>query len=306
MTEIHLAHPHAVAAALRHLGEAVIAEARAAVADTAATDAAAVHNFRKAMKHWRAVLRLVEPFVGAEARRLRDEARDLARVLAGARDARSALDALMDLGEEELSARTRASIATRLDTLRLAAEKGTLDAETRRHIDALLATASEGVRNWSFAGVDFADVARSLAAGYDRARRALPKDWLAAAPEDLHALRQRVVVHRYQMELAEPLWPRLGRFWVAEAQRLRDRLGHHQDLEILSARTAPHQPLAPWRSRLTPLIAARKHEHVLAAARLSGRLFAESPKAFRRRLVALWDHRTITGNPWRPPGVRAP
>lgn len=30
------------------------------------------------MKRWRALLRLVEPFLGAEAKRLRDEARDLA------------------------------------------------------------------------------------------------------------------------------------------------------------------------------------------------------------------------------------
>jgi hypothetical protein len=171
-------------------------------------------------------------------------------------------------------------------------------------MDALLAGASEGVRDWSFAGVDFADVASSLADGYRGARRALPEDWLKAHPEDLHTFRQRVVVHRYQMEFVEPLWPRLGRFWVAEAQRLRDRLGHHQDLEILLARTAPHQPLAPWRSRLGPLIAARKHEHVLTSARLSGRLFAESPKAFRHRLIALWEHGATTGNPWRQPAAR--
>jgi CHAD domain-containing protein len=111
---------------------------------------------------------------------------------------------------------------------------------------------------------------------------------MAADPETLHDLRKRVVIHRYQMEIIEPLWPRFGQFWVGEAQRLRERLGHHQDLIIFSQLTAPHQPLARWRSRLTPLIAARRADHVHTAARIATRLFADSAKAFRRRLLALW------------------
>jgi len=40
-----------------------------------------------------------------------------------------------------------------------------------------------------------------------------------------------------------------------------------------------------------PLIERRRAAHAAAAQRLAGRLFAEKPKAFRRRLVALWDSR---------------
>jgi hypothetical protein len=58
---------------------------------------------------------------------------------------------------------------------------------------------------------------------------------------------------------------------------------------VLSNFTAPHQPLAPWRSRLTPAIETRHAAHLKNAARLSGRLFAEKPKAFRRRIAALWN-----------------
>jgi hypothetical protein len=39
------------------------------------------------------------------------------------------------------------------------------------------------------------------------------------------------------------------------------------------------------------LIAARQADHVASAKRLTGRLFAEKPKAFHRRLTALWRHR---------------
>src|SRR5947199_9284903 len=75
----------------------VLAEARAAIEQP--VEAEAVHDFRRAMKRWRALLRLVEPFAGDEAKQLRDRARDLARALAGARNAQSALDALDDLAK---------------------------------------------------------------------------------------------------------------------------------------------------------------------------------------------------------------
>ena len=60
---------------------------------------------------------------------------------------------------------------------------------------------------------------------------------------------------------------------------------------MLTNFTAPHQPLAPWRSRLMPLIEDRRGAHLKTAARLAGRLFAEKPKAFRRRISALWSAR---------------
>jgi hypothetical protein len=52
--------------------------------------------------------------------------------------------------------------------------------------------------------------------------------------------------------------------------------------------TQPHQPLAPWRAKLAPIIATRRMAHLKAAERLAGHLFAEKPKAFRKRLGALW------------------
>jgi CHAD domain-containing protein len=128
-----------------------------------------------------------------------------------------------------------------------------------------------------------------LTTTYRRARRSMPADWNEAEGEDLHELRRRVVEHRYQMELIEPVWPRLGRIWVDEVQRLRTRLGKYQDLEMLTAKAGPHQPLAHWRSKLTPVIAHRQSDHVQAARRLATRLFAEPPKGFRRRLEALWE-----------------
>src|SRR3979490_2675499 len=79
---------------LRTASGEVLDEARRQIDDRDVPDAMAVHESRKGRKRWRALLRLFEPVLGQEAAQLRVEARDLARELAGSRDARSAIDGL--------------------------------------------------------------------------------------------------------------------------------------------------------------------------------------------------------------------
>jgi CHAD domain-containing protein len=281
----------AVGEALRAVARDIVAEARAALEGGAESDAVAVHDYRKAMKRWRALLRLMEPFLGEEGRELRAKARDSAKELAGARDAQSALDALADLLAEHtpLSPRTVSSLRARLEDIRRGAEAETVNEAARARLIIALEIASTAAAGWPLDNVTFSEFARELTETYRRARDDAPgADWRGVEPDVLHDLRSRVVAHRYQMELVEPLWPKFGRLWVAEAQRLRDRLGAFQDLSVLQGFTAPHQPLAPWRSRLTPLILTRRAAHAKAAQRIAGRLFAERPRAFRARLEALW------------------
>jgi hypothetical protein len=58
---------------------------------------------------------------------------------------------------------------------------------------------------------------------------------------------------------------------------------------LLLRMTEPHQPLAPWRSRLVPAIEQRMAAHVRGAQRGAARLLVEKPKAFRRRLNVMWE-----------------
>ena len=133
-------------------------------------------------------------------------------------------------------------------------------------------------------------LAARLARGLPRRAPLRPADWRRRSAAELHELRQRVVDHRYQMEMVEPLWPRFGRIWLDEAERLRDRLGKYQDLAVLERLAGPHQPLARWRSRLTPAVQPNARPRCRSAPRASPRrLFAERPKAFRQRLEAMWE-----------------
>jgi len=283
----------AVGEALRAVARDILAEARAAIEDPAHSDAVAVHEFRRAMKRWRALLRMLDPFLEDDGRRLRTEARDLARSLGGARDGQSALDALDDLAKHglTLTARSLATMRGRIETLRQTAETDVLTGDMRLRLSSALAQADSAVERWPLHTLTFADVADRLVLGFRDARRALPRNWSDTDPEDLHDLRKRIVNHRYQMEIVAPLWPRFGRMWVGEAQRLRDRLGRHQDLTLLTRLMQPHQRLAPWRSRLAPVIAQRMSDHVAAARRIASRLFVEKPGAFRRRLDVIWGMR---------------
>jgi CHAD domain-containing protein len=282
-----------VGEALRAFARDILSEARGAIEAPGRTDAEAVHDFRRAMKRWRALLRLIGPFLAEEGRRLRTEARDLARSLGGARDAQAALDGLADLAGHglALTPRSLATVRGRIEAIKQAAETTTLNGDMRLHLALALDHAGASVELWPLHELTFAEIAERLADGYGAARRMLPANWHAASAEDLHELRKRVVAHRYQMETVVPLWRRFGKMWVGEAQRLRERLGQHQDLLQLVRLTEPRQPLAPWRSRLRPAIDKRKAEHVRAARRIAQRLLVEKPRAFRRRLDAMWEAR---------------
>jgi CHAD domain-containing protein len=281
----------AIGPAVRAIAGNILATARAALSDPERSGVDAVHDFRRATKQWRALMRLLEPFI-PDAVRLRHEARNHARSLSRARDGQSALNAFDDLAKKglALSERSTATIRSRIEAIRGNGEQTALTPVLRDTIVAWLDVTSGAIEQWPLDPFEFSKIAARLAAGYRSARQRIPKDWSQASAEDLHELRQRVVDHRYQMELVEPLWPRHGRMWIDEAERLRDRLGRCQDLEILKRLTGPHQPLAHWRSRLTPACTERTTELAHRAARIALRLFAEKPKAFRHRLETLWEH----------------
>lgn len=280
----------AVGEALRDVAHDILSDARAAVENPDNSDAVAVHEFRRAMKHWRALLRLLEPFLGAESEGLQSAARDLARDLGGARDPQSALEALDDLKEHGLPLPDRSlkTVRKRISDLRTAGEMNALNPEMRLRIAEALADADVAIDRWPIQDLRFPDVAKQLAASYRASRRAVPDKWSDSSPDALHEFRKLVVIHRYQMQIVQPLWKRFTKMWIKEAQKLRERLGEHQDLDVLSRLTETGQPLAYWHARLDPPIAARKRRHVAAAKRIATRLFVDKPGAFRRRLNVMW------------------
>src|SRR5206468_12854510 len=117
----------------------------------------------------------------------------------------------------------------------------------------------------------------------------LREHWRTCGGWEWHELRKRVGTRRHRMEMVVPFWRRFGKMWIGAAQRLRDRLGKHQDRLLLMRMTEPGQPLAHWHKRLKPAIEQRTAEHVRAASRIAQRLFVDKPKAFQRRLEVMGE-----------------
>src|ERR1700723_3987724 len=86
----------AIGPAVRAIGGHILLDARTALLDPERSSQEAVHHFRRAMKEWRALMRLLAPFI-ADAPRWRHDAREHARSLGHARDGQAALNAFDNL-----------------------------------------------------------------------------------------------------------------------------------------------------------------------------------------------------------------
>ena len=169
-----------------------------------------IHEFRKAMKHWRALLRLLDSMPGVGRRRLAIEARLLAAAFTEARDAQSALDALDDLLERkdssrQLPPRSVQTIAGRLQERRNQLEHLQLNAERRARLNAGLARAKASIAEWPLEAITMRVIVDRVAFGYRKTWRLVPGNWATASSDQLHELRQRVVTFGCQMGLLDAL-----------------------------------------------------------------------------------------------------
>lgn len=254
---------------------------------------AAVHGVRKGFKRLRALLRLAEAArartVSQRARAARRALAETARHLEQARDAAARKDALDDLvAKAGLAKTTRRAAGRALASTDAPAPAGDGVGAHRAALEAEMAALAEALPRLG-AALDDDALCAALAASYAKARRA----GRAVDPADddsLHELRKDVIAQRYQMELVVADWPALGQFWVDELQRLRDKLGKHHDLAVLRTLTEAQPARAgrppAWCAALLAAITARQAKLAHSALLLHARLFAEKPKAFRRRLSA--------------------
>ena len=170
----------AIGPALRAIGGDILAKARLALTDPERSNQDAVHDFRRAMKQWRALMRLLEPFI-PDADRWRREARDHGRSLAHARDGTAALNAFDGLGDKGillLSERSNATVRGRIEALRGDNEQAVLTPALREALLAWLDAAAATIETWPLDPFDFSAIAAQLADSYRSAR--LPANLIQA------------------------------------------------------------------------------------------------------------------------------
>lgn len=259
----------------------------------------AVHDARKSLKKSRSALRLIRFDLDAAQRHGENAVlRDAGRRLSGVRDADVLLKTLARVGEEgsETSPPQDA-----VDALRAALE---------RHRDALVAQTHDGEGAATGAVRELRAAARRIDTWQlDEASRALGgglrriytvgQDTMKAAfaegadDEAWHDWRKRVKDLWYALRILEPVAPRVLGGMVTEASELSDILGDHNDLAVLDEAIDTHGAslATDEAAALHDAVRARRDELRLAARRPGSVLYAESPKAFARRVRAYWKSR---------------
>lgn len=253
----------------------------------------AVHDARKALKKTRALLRLGRAAIDPDVRRRENAAlRDTGRSLSCARDAEVMVEAV-----EELSER----FAGRVPQATFDAVRGHLEAERDQARQRLLESgladqAAEELKaaRRRLAGARLRQggwkaLEPGLVRSYRRGAAALAVAREKPTVENLHEWRKRTKDLWYHLRLLKPLSPGIVGGQAEEAHRISELLGDDHDLAVLreSLRSGAYD-LPIDLDAVIELIDHRRSQLQSEALRAGRRVYAERPKAFRRRLRRYW------------------
>jgi CHAD domain-containing protein len=244
----------------------------------------AVHEARKDMKKLRALLRLARRDLKKDVR-VRENAafRDVARELAGARDAE-----VMGKTLESLGMGTQPGLKKALAAHRKELAKGGMAGRKRTAV-AALRLAGERVDEWPLERDGFGALRRGLERTYGRGRddfKAARKDPTA---ESLHEWRKRVKDLWYAHTILEGAWPGVMEATGDEVHALSERLGDDHDLAVLLDFAREHGGA----DGVAAAVEERRAGLQAEAFDLGRRVYAEPTKAFVARVESYWDA-------WRP------
>ncbi len=252
--------------------------------------AEAIHGARKDLKKARAGLRLIREELGDQYQAENHALRDAARLLSASRDAEVKLETLDSLVEGSGDAPPAAAALWR-EALLADRDRIVAGAEAGQTADAAAAIGEVAGRapEWKIRQSGWKLLAPGLDTAYSEGRQAFAA--LGASPsfEAVHELRKRGKDLWYQVRLLRDAWEPVMETTAEEIHDFTDLLGDHHDLAVLAVDLERRSQVDPvQRQTLLALIEARQ-ETLLTEARGAGeRIYAEKPKAFRRRLRGYW------------------
>jgi CHAD domain-containing protein len=254
--------------------------------------AAAIHGARKDLKKLRALLRLVRDELGGKAFEAEDRRyRDAGRLLSGSRDAEVKLETLRVLRREagdlpdEAAERWAGELETERDEL-AASVVGAAESRVGEAA-AAIAAGREAIAAWSLETGSWGLVGPGLSRAYRQGREAMARTLADPSAENVHEWRKRAKDLWYQLRILRQAWPGPLGATVEQAHDLTELLGHHHDLAVLTADLDNRAELGE-RGAFEAAIRQRQGELLDAAFGIGRRLYAEKPKAFRRRFKRYW------------------
>lgn len=252
----------------------------------------AIHDARKSLKKERSLLRLARGTLEPAARRRENAAfREVGQSLSATRDADVMVEALDELAERyagQLPQPVFAAIRERLGGEQETSRAQLAEGATDHAVEALRAARAR-IEEWPLRRDGWDALDAGLVQGYSRGRRALKPARKKPTVENLHEWRKRVKDLWYHVRLLEPALPQTMRGHADDAHRLSDLLGDDHDLAVLAQAVADRAPdLAVDTDAVLGAIEHRREQLQAEAFSLGARLYAERPKAFRRRISRYW------------------
>jgi CHAD domain-containing protein len=254
--------------------------------------APAIHSARKDLKKLRSLLRLVRDELGEKTFKMENRRyRDAGRLLSSSRDAEVKLETLLALRHQlgDLPGDAAEGWEGELEEER--DELGaTMRGEGEGQIDRAIATIEAGrnaIADWPLGTDSWALVKPGLWRSYKAGRKAMKPVSADPSAENVHEWRKRAKDLWYQLRIVRDAWPEPLGAIIDQAHELTDLLGDHHDLAMLAQDLRTRDELGD-RDAFENAIAKRQEELLEAALGIGRRLYAEQPKAFRRRLERYW------------------
>ena len=248
-----------------------------------------VHESRKHIKKTRAALDLARAGIDKRTyRATRGALRDIAQGLAGQRDADVMLETIAGLGERFVGQLPASAFEDVRGAVAERSRAGGAVADTTAAADALAQVARD-LAELPLDGCSWRTVRDAATRTYARGLAEWETLARAGEGEHRHEWRKRVKGLWYHQRLLRPAWPGVMDAYVEQADQLGDVLGREHDLDVLEAFLTEHGATLETRAdvgEIIGLIGRRRVELRSEAEGIGRRLYAESPKAFDRRLRA--------------------
>ncbi len=259
----------------------------------------AIHGARKDLKKLRAALRLVRDELGQKLfERENQRYREAARLLATSRDAEVKLQTLRALRERS-GARLPAEAADAWEAALLADRDRLASAEAEelgeriKEAREMIERGAREIGDWPLREEGWKLVGAGLTEAYREGREELEVVRAGGSDLEIHELRKRVKDLWYQQRLLVEAWPGPIGAAVAELDSMAEMLGEHHDLSLLATDLGERGEAVAGGPEIASLIASRQGHLLEGSLGIGDRLYAEKPKAFRRRHRAYW-------RAWRP------
>lgn len=249
-----------------------------------------VHEARKHLKRWRALIRLLPTRSAGQLARVQRIVQRVARRLGAVRDPVAQRETWYHFANKLETKAHLSTIGEQLDRHhQTQVELGLVERRLRRAEQALSAARSELTSALDGSPrthpKQLRAALRGFARSYRKAQRAFAHARAQPNSDSLHALRRANKAHQYQLQFLEPVWREVLKAQRSEVAQLSDDLGEHHDLGVTAewlqralatdpeAVALGQRQLRSWQQDL--------EQRSLERAAL---VYAERPRDFERRI----------------------